>query len=250
MIIALEHFIYGRANTARLIAVSRKTHGDLSRHYHYHRKPEISYHGIDTDRFNPEITRTLRALSRESLGLTDQDFVLLLIGNDWKTKGLPTLLRALSILQLPDVKLLVVGRDIRSPYTAAIAQYKLQDRVSFLPIRRDVEFYYAATDVYVGPSLEDAFALPPAEALACGIATIVSSKAGVSEVITDEVNGIVLKDPRNADELASRLRQLYESPALRQQLGMSGVSLARRLTWDNNALELLSVVESVLGTKD
>ena len=49
-----------------------------------------------------------------------------------------------------------------------------------------------AADAYVGPSLEDAFALPPAEAMACGLPVIVSNQAGACEIITDGVDGIVL----------------------------------------------------------
>ena len=53
-----------------------------------------------------------------------------------------------------------------------------------LPPRKDVEFYYAAADVYAGPSLQDSYAMPPAEAMACGLPVIVSASAGVSEIVT------------------------------------------------------------------
>jgi len=48
----------------------------------------------------------------------------------------------------------------------------LEGRVLFLPQRPDVEWYYAAADAYIGPSLEDSFALPPLEAMACGLSVI------------------------------------------------------------------------------
>ena len=73
---------------------------------------------------------------------------------------------------------LVVGRDIVDPYRSTLARLHLEDRVAFLPLRLDVEFYYAAADLYVGPSLEDAFGMPPLEAMACGVSSIVSSQVG------------------------------------------------------------------------
>ena len=68
-------------------------------------------------------------------------------------------------------------------------------RVHFLPPRQDVEFYYAAADAYVGPSLEDTFALPPQEAMACGMPVIVSAENGTSEIITDGKDGLILGIP-------------------------------------------------------
>ena len=76
--------------------------------------------------------------------------------------------------------------------------------------RKDVEFYYAAADVDAGPSLEDTFALPPAEAMACGLPEIVSAANGTSEISTNEQSGLVLNDPTNSIELAEMLRRLHQ----------------------------------------
>ena len=92
------------------------------------------------------------------------------------------------------VRLVVVGDDTTEPYRSTLAKFRLNGRISFLPARPDVEFYYAAADLYVGPSLEDTFGLPPLEAMACGVPSIVSSRAGVSEVITAGVDGFILDE--------------------------------------------------------
>src|SRR5207247_1396809 len=154
-------------------------------------------------------------------------FALLLIGNDWKKKGLPCLLEAAGQLQCPALRLLVVGQDTTDPYQAAITRHRLEDRLCFLPLRPDVEFYYVAADAYVGPSLEDAFALPPLEAMACGLPVIVSSQAGISEIVTDGLDALVLKDPEDASELAGLIKWLVEDPALRMRLGGRAAMTAR-----------------------
>src|SRR5207247_6480287 len=96
----------------------------------------------------------LRERARRTLGLSEEDLCLLLVGNDWKTKGLPCVLEALGRLTAHPIRLLVVGRDIVDPYRFAMARLCLDDRVAFLPLRPDIEFYYAAADAYVGPSFE------------------------------------------------------------------------------------------------
>jgi glycosyltransferase involved in cell wall biosynthesis len=65
----------------------------------------------------------------------------------------------------------------------------------FLPPSPNVLQFYAAADAYVGPSLEDAYGLPVLEAMACGLPVLASSRAGVSEIIDHEINGIILRDP-------------------------------------------------------
>ena len=55
--------------------------------------------------------------------------------------------------------------------------------------------------------------------MACGLPVIVSSQAGVSEVITDRVDGLVLKDPRDAASLAKLISELQHDPSLRRALG-------------------------------
>jgi UDP-glucose:(heptosyl)LPS alpha-1,3-glucosyltransferase len=181
--------------------------------------------------------------------LKEDDFCLLLVGNDWKKKGLPCLLESLSSLSLPSIRLLVVGRDIVEPYRLAVARLCLEGKVTFLPLRPDVEFYYAAADLYVGPSLEDAFALPPLEAMACGVPSIVSSQAGVSEVVTTGVDGLVLDDPQDSARLADLIALLYSNEGLRRRMGEAAAKTARQYTWDRNAEELNSVLRQTLKHK-
>jgi UDP-glucose:(heptosyl)LPS alpha-1,3-glucosyltransferase len=167
-----------------------------------------------------------------------------LVGNDWKKKGLPCLLEAVESLKAPAIKILVAGSDTKGPYLAAIR--RLENRLRFLPLRRDVEFYYAAADTYAGPSLEDAFALPPMEAMACGVPVIVSREAGVSEIITHGVDGFILENPRDSRVLASLIQELYTDADLRHRLGENAANTALKYTWEGNAEQLRVVFDGIL----
>jgi UDP-glucose:(heptosyl)LPS alpha-1,3-glucosyltransferase len=206
----------------------------------------VIYYGVDTSRFNREVRDRLRDQSRNALGLPASALCLVLVGNGWKNKGLEALLSAAGSMRSGELRLLVVGQDDPLPYRKAIADMGLERRVSFLPPRPDVEFYYAASDVYVSPSLEDAFGLPALEAMACSLPVIVSSRAGVSELITDGVDGIVLKDPKDVVSLTQALSDLYASPALRSTLGENAERTARQYTWERNAAQLDALFARVL----
>jgi len=190
--------------------------------------------------------------------VNQDDFCVLLVGNDWRNKGLDCLLQALARLGTqarldPRVgvrtRLLVVGEDEAEPYCRAISRLALTDRVTFLPPRADVEFYYAAADLYGGPSLEDAFGLPPLEAMACGAPAIVSSRAGVSELISDGVDGFVLDDPRDSAKLAGLVALLCSDAGLRERMGEAAAHTARQYTWDRNAEQLGRLIKEVIRRK-
>jgi glycosyltransferase involved in cell wall biosynthesis len=205
--------------------------------------------GIDHSSFNPATRASLRTHARESLGLAADRFALLLIGNDWRKKGLATLLDALQSLSDLPIDLLVVGRDDSAPFLAAIHEKSLGARVKFLPPRKDVEFYYAAADAYAGPSLEDTFALPASEAMACGLPVIISARAGAAAIVTDGVDALVLDDPTDARKLAALIRSLYEDVPLRERLGEKATATAAQYTWENSARQLDAAFREILQRK-
>jgi glycosyltransferase involved in cell wall biosynthesis len=246
LLIALESHVYG-GKRSLLTAVSAKVTDDL-RGYGRAEVP-IIFHGIDTARFRVETRAELRHSARQALGFGEDDFCVLLVGNDWKKKGLPCLLESMGRLALPSLRLVVVGRDMVDPYRSAISRLRLEDRVAFLPPRRDVEFYYAAADLYVGPSLEDAFALPPLEAMACGVPSIVSSQAGVSEVVSDGVDGFIIEDPEDSARLAELIALVCGNAGLRQRMGEAAAKRARQYTWKRNAEQLGQLFQDVLRRK-
>src|SRR5207237_5665885 len=120
---ALEHRIYTNPNV-RLAAVSKHVATQLKRHFGRTDVVVIS-NAVDTARFSSEIRTARRSVSRQSLKLDDRDLVLLLIGNDWKNKGLGQLLRSLAAITDIPIQLLVVGKDDPRLYQAALREFRL-----------------------------------------------------------------------------------------------------------------------------
>ena len=238
----LEGRIYPRPDRP-LAVVSRKVASDLSHYYDRADHVRVIYGGLDLSRFNPQRRDSLRPAARASLGLGENDFVLLLIGNGWKNKGLSSLLESAGMLQDPRLIVLVAGEDNPAPYQAAIERHHLNGRVRFLPPRPGVEFFYAAADAYVGPSLEDAFAQPPAEAMASGLPVITSRNNGGAEIISHGSDGLILEDPEDVRTLAEYIHRLLEDADFRCGLGASAARTAQKFTWENNAREMKALFE-------
>jgi UDP-glucose:(heptosyl)LPS alpha-1,3-glucosyltransferase len=248
LVTALERRVYSGPR-AQLILTSRRSASELERFYGRHEKFPVIDTGLDHELFNPARRLMLRGVARQTLGIEDGAFTLLLIGNDWRKKGLPTLLDAVARIGDLPIHLLVVSLEAQDIFRILKDKNIGNNRVSVLPVRKDVEFYYAAADAYVGPSLEDTFALPVAEAMACGLPVIVSASAGVSEIITHGEDGLILDDPRDATGLAMMIRRLCNDEAFRTRLGENAAATARKYTWEQNGLELAAIFEEILRRK-
>jgi len=248
LIILLEKRIYTKRRT-KLVLTAKKTFEQLKRSYQLRDFCPVLYTGIEHHRFNPELRAKLRESARKALGLEPASFALLLIGNDWRNKGLPALCEALSLLSDLPVQLLVVSRENSSGAEELLGDSLLKSRVHFLPTRADVEFYYSAADAYAGPSRQDTFALPPAEAMACGLPVIVSAEMGASEIITHDVDGMILRDPKDASRLAQMIRRIVIDPDFRRRLGENAARTARQYTWERNARELEAILFEALQGK-
>ncbi|MGH9691025.1 MAG: glycosyltransferase family 4 protein, partial [Candidatus Acidiferrales bacterium] len=167
LVISLERHVYKQSGIS-LILIARKTATDLERFFGRRDDFPVLYLGLDHETYNPARREALREQARRELGLSEDRFALLLVGNDWRNKGVPVLLDAMTQLRELAVDLLVVSREDPAPVRAMARERGLGEQVRVLPPRKDVEFYYAAADTYAGPSLGDTFAIPPAEAMACG----------------------------------------------------------------------------------
>ncbi len=233
LIIALERRVYSNPRV-RLAAVSQFTAAQL--HSCFGRTDvAVIPNAVDHELFQSAARLSRRAAERAKFHYSDGDFVLLLVGNDWKKKGLRCLLEAAALCENPSLRILVVGSDERRPHQSLARTLGIAGQVQFAPPSTDPVQFYAASDAYVGPSLEDSFGLPVAEAMACGLPVITSRHAGVSEFITHGTSGLILEDPSDSRGLAALIRSLVEDGRLCRRLGESAVRATQSLSWENNA---------------
>jgi len=113
----------------RSAVVSRLTAGELATHYG-RRDVTVIPDAVALARVNlPERLRRWEA-SRSAGRLAENEFVLLLVSNDWEKRLRPPLKSVAANRDLP-LNLLVVGRDAQAPFLAQIRQLELGDRVLF-----------------------------------------------------------------------------------------------------------------------
>ena len=247
LICGLERRIYLRRSVS-LTAISAHS-SDSMAHFFGRDDVLVVRYGVDTKIFYPAARVRRREKERASLGIRATDFCILLVGNDWRSKGLETLLSALGQCPGLSFSVLVAGSGDPSAYEKQIRDLHLEQQTRFVGSSPDVMRFYAAADVYVAPSLEDAYGLPILEAMACGLPVIASSRAGASEIIRAGEDGFVLRDPEDSRELAALLRKVYSDLPLREKVAEQAARTAAEHSWDRNATATWEFLTAALAKK-
>jgi glycosyltransferase involved in cell wall biosynthesis len=247
LLAALERRIYTGPSVA-LAAVSKRIAGLLTSYFH-RESVAVVPNGVDTAYFSVLARTARRAESRKRRSFRDKDFVLLLIGNDWGNKGLPTILEGLAAASSLPMRLLVVGNDSPEAFRARATQLGVLDRCRWEPPNADVLDFYAVADVYVSPSREDSFGLPVAEAMSCGLPAITSICAGVSDYIHNGLDGFIIRDPYDAQTLSQLLERLQADPYLRRKVGEAAATTAIEWDWNRNAAAVWELLKSAQAKK-
>ena len=241
LLTALERRVYSDRKTS-LAAVSQHT-ADLLKEYFQRDDVRVIPNGVDTGRFCMSAREERRDQARRNLAFRDTDFVLLLIGNDWRVKGVPKVLEAMAQLPALPLHFLVVGDDAAGAFREKANRLGVLERCHWEAPRPEVMDFYAAADVYVSPSREDSFGLPVAEAMACGLPVITSSQAGVSALLHDGIDGFVPPDPEDTQELARIINRLCGDATLRRIVGEAAARTAQAWTWDRSAAQVWSLLQ-------
>ena len=205
--------------------------------------------GVDSSRYSPDNIARYRDEIFNRLSLAPGGQVVLFLGGDWPRKGLAQAIEALSLLAGSEATLLVVGFGNITAYRNLAKRYKIEERVIFTGPTREGWKYYAASDVYLLPSLYEPFGLSVLEAMASGLPVLVSRDSGVAEVINDGVDGLLIQDPRDVPAISATLGGLLRDANLRTRLGRQARRTALKYPWDRVALQMQEVYERVLLQK-
>jgi glycosyltransferase involved in cell wall biosynthesis len=181
----------------------------------------IAHMTVDTDAFErvaTTISREERTLMRRGWGCTDDDVVVLFVGRIVVEKGLPELIGAIEELRDPHLKLVVYGTGPLEGRLRAAAK-RSPIHLAGSAGKETLATAYASADVFVLPSRFEPWGLVVNEAMASGLACVVSDAVGCGEdLIVPGVTGWVV--PRgDVDALAGLLGMLAADESLRRKTG-------------------------------
>jgi glycosyltransferase involved in cell wall biosynthesis len=153
-------------------------------------------------------------------GIPAGAFTLVCVANYRPRKGIEVLVAALEGLPAElNAHLLLIGHMDEPRLTQRIASSPARERIHRLGFRADAPALVAACDVFVLPSIKrEGLARSAIEAMAYGVAPIVTRCGGSPELVVDGVSGIVVP-PGDAAALARAVERLHGDAALRRRYG-------------------------------
>ncbi len=181
-----------------------------------HRRHLIQ-NGIDISCYH-STSSVLREELRATLGIKQQEVVFTCVARLTELKRHDLILRALARLKSTgNHKLLFVGVGPEEDSLRKLAYYyEVQDRVLFLGMRHDIPEILHASDVFVLASDTEGLSRSVLEAMAAGLPSVVTDVGGNSELVLDEVTGLIVP-PNDAESLSGAMLRLSTEEALRKK---------------------------------
>lgn len=138
-------------------------------------------------------------------------------------KGINVLLHALQrVPEEIDFAAVIVGDGPQRLYLQQLStELGLAGRVRFLGYREDVSRLYPNFDIFVHPTMMDAFPTAVLEAMVASKPVIASDVGGVPEIVDDGESGILVP-PADSEALAGAIVRLARDPSERSRLGRNG----------------------------
>jgi glycosyltransferase involved in cell wall biosynthesis len=166
-----------------------------------------------------------RAALLDSLGIPHDAPVIGSVASLTENKGHACLLRAFySVLKdFPDVRLLFLGDGpMRANLQGEVARMGIRDRVIFLGNQRNVFPFVALFDIFTLASLyREGLSVAIVEAMALGKAVVASRLQGITEVVQDGKNGILVT-PGDEEGISRAMTTLLLNKDMRREMGEAG----------------------------
>jgi N-acetyl-alpha-D-glucosaminyl L-malate synthase BshA len=204
--------------------------------------------GVDTKRFNPKLNGDA---VRKRFAIEDKQ-VIFTLRHHRPWYGISYLLLAAKLIldKRKDVVFIIGGDGPLLDYHKMLARrLGISSNVFFtgrIP-REEVPLYYAASDVVVVPSLQEAWGLVATEAMACGKPVVASRVGGLPDQVIDGYNGFLVP-PRDPKALADRILYLLENPSEARRMGLNGRRLAEeRFDIEKRVDKIVKLYKEIVG---
>jgi glycosyltransferase involved in cell wall biosynthesis len=183
--------------------------------------------GVDRVQFNP----ARRDIDwRRSLGIGDDELAVMFLGRLVLEKGLDVFVETINLLAKRGVRHrpLVIGDG---PARGWFEQHMPAGIFVGQQIGTDLARAVASSDVFLNPSVTEAFGNVTLEAMACALPVVAAAATGATNIVRDGETGILV-EPGDIEGFASALEAYARDPGLRRQHGEAGLAYAKTQDWD------------------
>lgn len=202
---------------------------------------EIVPNGIDVKRFEKKVSELDIKKLREKYKINKNDKVLIFTGRIAEEKNLTFLLRAFAKLTNVhlrgghvhgELKLLLVGGGPQmQDFLELINKLKLKDQaiITDYVLYTEIQNYLSLADIYVTASKSEVHPLTILEGLAAGLPMVIIDAPGTGDIITDNVDGLVVRDTIN--DFVAKIEVIINDRVLYKKLSTNAKKTAQKYSF-------------------
>lgn len=248
---------YAAKHSDMIFTVSEFSKKDIVERYHVpEKKVVVTYNGaadvyvelssnLDDSRVQLQQKKCMEV--HEKYGLVSP--YILSVGNLQPRKNLRRLISAYAMFvegTQADIQLVIVGKKawMYEELFGEIENSVLKDRITLTDYveEDDLVWLYHEALFFVYPSYFEGFGIPVLEAMCCKTPVATSNCTSLPEVAGDAG---ILFDPYDVTDIYDKIKRLYQSPELREELVQKGIKRAKMFTWDDTAEKVMRIYSSL-----
>lgn len=201
-------------------------------------KIHLIHNAIDLEKFNSQLFNKLTI--RKNLNIEEDKIVFTHISRLSPGKGQDIVLKALNEIkeEIQNSIFLFVGsaqsdeKDYELNLLKLVDEFNLNSIVRFLGFRTDIPEILSITDVFLFPSLGEAFGISLVEAMAMGIPSIVCRADGVLDILIENETSLTF-ERNDYKSLANLILKMSNDKNLRESLGKKSLNRAQEFSSKN-----------------
>jgi len=162
-----------------------------------------------------------------------------------KEKGIEILLETAT--HLPDnYHLLIAGSGPLEEKVRNLADKKTNVHYLGYQSKQNLLSLIQGSDLLIQPSLEEGISSTLLEAMACGTCILASNIEGISELVENNKNGLLV-EPNNREELLNKILDLLPKKEKRLRMANEGLEIVKKYDWKRVGKLYLDFYESILN---
>lgn len=224
-----EKAVFRPGSQTEILMIAEAQKPFFLKHYN---TPEERFHllppGIARDRIAPSNARDVGHQLRDEIGIMDDEYMLLLIGSGFVTKGLDRALLGMHALTEPlrqKTKLIVIGQDNPRQFIRMAKGLGLGKQVTIYMGRDDIPRFLLAADLLIHPAYVENTGTVLLEAIVSGLPVLTTDVCGYAHFVEAAGAGKLIVSPYSQAELNHTLSDMLTSPE-REKWHINGVNYA------------------------
>ena len=191
--------------TDTLITINKEDYERAKRKFKAKRVEYIPGVGVDIEKYRN--LRINKLLKRKEIGVPEESFLILSVGELNNNKNHEVAIRALAEIQDNTIHYVICGQGPLERYLKSLStELKLKDNIHFLGYRYDILEICKASDLFVFPSFREGLSVALMESMACDLPVVCSKIRGNNDLVEHGINGFLIDENRPSEYSESFLK--------------------------------------------